>query len=92
MALRAGTRANFSGSLASSIESAFDSVRAEYGLDPLPADGTDDRRMLYLAIARGIVEYVAANEDAFVVPRHASGTTGRHALHVDGHLRIETQT
>ena len=65
-------------------------VRAEYALPPLPPEGRDDRRVLFLAIARGIVDYLGDHEEALVVTRHGGGS-GRHDGNDDGHVRVVTQ-
>ena len=55
-------------SLAGYLESAFEQVRAEAGLDPLPEDGRRDRLTFMLGIARGVVAYLADNGDALPIP------------------------
>lgn len=89
MPIRGGTRDTYPGSMAEAIEQALDDVRGEFGLDPLPADGRDDRRLLFLAIARGVVAHLAANDDAFVILNHGNGTA-QHDGNSDGHVVIET--
>jgi hypothetical protein len=66
-----GSIDDFDGSMAAAIEAAFAEVWGERGLDPLPAnpdpDERDNRRMLYLAIARGVIKHLKANPDSFAV-------------------------
>jgi hypothetical protein len=63
-------------SLANYIERAVNDVRtAEYGLDALPAEGRDDRMMLFLGIARGVVRYLDDHQPAFGI---GSGDGGAH--------------
>jgi hypothetical protein len=67
MALKAGTVASFSGSLAEAMENA---LKAEYQAvkgEALPDQGLEDRRMLLVAIAQGIVRYFKDNTDAWQI-------------------------
>ena len=67
MAIKAGTVADFSGSLALAME---DALRAEYAVlkgEPLPDQMLEDRRMMLVAIAQGVVRYLKSNTNAFVV-------------------------
>lgn len=89
MPIRGGTRTDYAGSMAEAIEQALDAVRTEYGFDPLPSEGRADRRMLFLAIARGVVSHLAANDDAFVIRDHGGGAA-QHDDARDGHVVIET--
>ena len=61
--LYGGSMVDFEGSLAAEIEDALHDVRLEEGLDPPIAD--DDRRMLFIAIGRGVVAHLQKNERAF---------------------------
>ncbi len=64
---------DFAGSMAEEIEKALDEVRQERGYAALPKPPTadkndlDDRRMLFVAIARGVIRYLATHEDAFEI-------------------------
>jgi hypothetical protein len=90
--LRGGTREDLSGSLALYIEQAFDSVRAEYGLGPLPTENRDDRMIMFLGIARGIVNYLDDFTEAFTIDHHRTGTDTHAFRHSDtrpGHVRIQ---
>lgn len=89
MPIRGGTGDTYPGSMAQAIEQALDDVRGEHGLAPLPADGREDRRMLFMAIARGVVAHLAANDDAFVIREHGGGAA-QHDSDSDGHVVIET--
>ncbi|MGF1625585.1 MAG: hypothetical protein ACFCVH_11940 [Alphaproteobacteria bacterium] len=67
MAIKAGTVASFSGSMAEAIETA---LRAEYQAvkgEPLPDQGLEDRRMLLVAIAQGVTRYLKDNVDAWQI-------------------------
>ena len=67
MAIRPGTLNTFNGSMAHAIETELAPL-----LDtPLPALGTPERRdmrRLFVAIARGVVFHLEANEASMVVP------------------------
>jgi hypothetical protein len=61
--LYGGSLDDFAGSMAADIEDALRDVRAEEGLD---APGDDDnRRILFVAIARGVISHLHANQAAF---------------------------
>jgi hypothetical protein len=59
--------ASFGDSMAEEIEKAFTAVRAESGKDPVPAENRDDLRLLYIAIARGVINHLKKKEQAFSV-------------------------
>ena len=61
--LYGGSLDDFEGSMAAEIEDALRDVRAEEGLDPPPDD--DARRMMFVAIARGVIAHLQKNEAAF---------------------------
>jgi hypothetical protein len=61
--LYGGAMDDFEASLAAEIEDALHDVRLEEGLDPPIAD--DDRRMLFIAIGRGVIAHLQKNETAF---------------------------
>ena len=89
--LEAGTGAHPEHSLASYLEDAFNDVRADYGLEPLPPEGRDDRMMLFLGIAKGIVKYLGEHSEAFVIEAHRDSTNTedyRHDKDHDGYVRI----
>ena len=66
MALKAGTVANFSSSLAEAMDNAFQQEWLALKGIPLPTQGQDDRRMLFAAIAQGLFVYLKANEDLLI--------------------------
>lgn len=61
----------FVNSMAAEIENQLSLLMTNDGLPPLSMDLSDqsvrDRRRLFVAIARGVVLHLAANEDAFVI-------------------------
>lgn len=63
--LYGGSLTDFADSLAAEIEEALADVRLEAGLDVPPDD--DDRRMLFIAIARGVVAHLKKKEAAFAI-------------------------
>ena len=70
--LYGGTLANFADSMAEEIEKALNQVRGEAGLPPL-APGDRDRRILFIAIARGMINHLKKHEAAFQVSVSVSG-------------------
>lgn len=90
--LKGGTRTDLADSLALYLEQAFDDVRAEFGLDPLPVEGRDDRMMLFLGIGRGVVNYLSDFEAAFVVERHNASGDSSHDNDENGHVRIQVDS
>lgn len=89
--LDAGIGAPGEDSLATYFEEEFDAVRRDRGLDPLPEEGRDDRMLLFLGIARGIVRYLGDNTEAFVIESHDSGSGSRHDEDSDGYVRIQVE-
>ena len=76
MAMKAGTVADFAGSLAEAME---DALKAEYQAvkgEPLPDMGRDDRRMLLVAVAQGVLRYFKENADAFEISVETTQVTG----------------
>ena len=65
--------ADYADSMAEEIEKAMDEVRIEAGLKPLPspagADPEDlkNRRILFVAIARGVIRHLEKKEKAFEI-------------------------
>jgi hypothetical protein len=73
--LYGGSLTDFADSLASEIEDALRDVRLEAGLEVPPDD--DDRRILFIAIGRGVVAHLQKHEQAF-------------RIHVEGILPLDT--
>jgi len=59
----------FGDSMADEIERAFDEARGEVGLPPLPVpideQDRNNRRILFVAIARGVIRHLQKQQDAF---------------------------
>lgn len=93
--LFAGTRFDTADSLAQYMEGAFNNVRGEYGLGPMPEEGRDDRMMLFLGISQGIVDYLRDFKEAFVVESHQVGLgtdPSRHDNDEDGFVQIRVRS
>jgi hypothetical protein len=76
MPIRPGTLDTFAGSMAEAIETELNLMLGADGLPLLPIDAsreTRDRRRLFVAIARGVVQHLAANQASIVVPYDDSG-------------------
>jgi hypothetical protein len=63
--LYGGSLNDLAKSLAAEIEDALREVRFEAGLDPPPDD--EDRRMLFIAIGRGVVAHLKSQQAAFKI-------------------------
>ena len=58
MAIKAGTRADFADSMAEAMEEAFANAWDEFKDVPLPEAGREERQMLFVAIAQGVVRHL----------------------------------
>lgn len=68
MSLKSGSSDSenaFSGSLAESIDNAFKMEWLMAKGEPLPDAGADDRRLLFAALAQGLLNYLKNNDDDF---------------------------
>jgi hypothetical protein len=83
-----GTRTDLTDSLAQYLEAAFNSVRTEYGLDPLPEEGQDERMMMFLGIGRGVVDYLLDHAAAFFIDDHGDSEPWEHDIDSNGHVRL----
>jgi len=82
--LYGGTLEAFADSMAEEMEKALNQVRVEAGLDPFPIGDPDrdrDRRLLFIAIARGIINHLEKKEKAFMVTVNSGAHT--HTGHPD---------
>lgn len=66
MALKPGSVADFAGSLAEAMEIAMNQEWQAVKGVPLPELGVDDRRLLLVAISRGLFQFLKANENDFI--------------------------
>lgn len=67
MSMKAGTVADFGSSMAAAMEVALEREYQALKGQPLPDTGADDRRMLFAAIAQGVVRHLKDNLDSFNV-------------------------
>ncbi len=68
--LKAGTLSEFDDSMAEAIETVFERIWNSSHARPLPGDlrARDERRALYIAIARGVLDHLQKHAcDGFVV-------------------------
>ncbi len=67
----------FADSMADEIELAYAAVLSENGKAPLPSADTVDRRMLFIAISRGVINHLQKKQQAITVtlPANPGGQT-----------------
>jgi len=77
MAIKPGTLSDFSNSMAASIEGELNAMLIAAGLPTLPADTDkrDDHRRLFVAIARGVVGHLKANQSSIRVTYDDDGVS-----------------
>jgi hypothetical protein len=75
-ALFGGSIAEFADSMAQEIETAYNAVLAENGRLSLPKAEAVDRRMLFIAISRGVINHLQKKQKALTVtvPPNPSNT------------------
>lgn len=73
--LKAGRVADFAGSMAEAIEAAMQQEWQAITGVPLPGEGQADRRLLFVAIARGVLGYLKAHEDEILTEITLGGAT-----------------
>src|SRR5689334_13076832 len=82
------TPGDFQNSLASSIESALNTLLSNDGLDTLPDNNSEEtrhRRRVFVAIAQGVIRHLRDNTDALVIVDAANNPTGEKIhIKVDG--------
>ena len=61
MKLKAGTMGDFDDSMAAAIEIAFERVWNERMGSQLPSETQEDRRMMFVAIAQGVIRHLKDN-------------------------------
>lgn len=69
--------AEFAGSMAEAMEVALNQLLSATGKPTVPTDDSDevrDRRILFVAIARGVIDHLVENEDAFTIRRQDDDT------------------
>jgi hypothetical protein len=68
---------DFADSMAEAMEEALNQLLSDEGKPTVPTDDTEetrDRRILFVAIARGVINHLVDNEDAFTVRRQDDNT------------------
>lgn len=75
----------FANSMAAAMEAALNTLLDQVGRPRVPTDNSDetrDRRVMFLAIAQGIVDHLVANEDAFRIVNDDGDTLDNHHIRV----------
>ncbi len=74
MALVPGTFADIdaAGSMANAIKEAFEKIWPS-AMGPLPLNTSKEMKMLFAAVAEGVVKHLAAHPEAFVITVTGSG-------------------
>jgi hypothetical protein len=75
----------FANSMAAAMEAALNLLLDQVGRPRVPTDNSEetrDRRVMFLAIAQGIVDHLVANQDAFRIVNDDGDTLDNH------HVRI----
>lgn len=88
MPIKAGTVKDITGSMAEAIENALEQ---EYRLikgKPIPDMGLEDRRLMLVAIAQGVVRYLKDNTDAFKITAEITPEGGASAVSC-GHVTVD---
>lgn len=73
-------------SMAQAMEDALNVLLVQEGKPDLPTENTTetrDRRILFVAIARGIVQHLAANQPAFSIRRDDNSVLTNHNVHIE---------
>ena len=77
----------FANSMAAAMEAALNNLLDGVGRPRVPTDNSDetrDRRVMFLAIAQGIVNHLVANQDAFTIVDDDEHTLDNHHVRI-GH-------
>jgi hypothetical protein len=73
----------FANSMAAAMESALNTLLDGVDRPRVPTDNSDetrDRRVMFLAIAQGIVNHLVANQDAFTIVDDDGDTLNNHHI------------
>ena len=76
--LYAGTLTDLANSMAKEIEDALVALRAAGELPPIPPSALPDLRMLFVAVAQGVVTHLKENEQAFAVTVNGTNPATGH--------------
>lgn len=81
MALKPGSVLNFSNSMAEAMEQAFRSEWASVKDIPLPSAGEQDRKIMFAAIAKGVLNYLYSHRNDIPTTNQYDTTSGHtHTL------------
>ena len=84
MALKAGQVADFAGSMAEAIEQAFQSEWTATKTTALPQTGAVDRKVLFAAVAQGVLNYLEDHKAELVTSIDQDTASGHdHILDID---------
>lgn len=84
MALKAGHVADFGGSMAEAIEQAFQSEWIAAKTTALPQAGAVDRKILFIAVAQGVLNYLEAHKSDLVTSNKNDTASGHsHILDIN---------
>jgi hypothetical protein len=64
MALKSGSVSNFNDSMAAAMDQAFQDEWSAVKGEPLPAGGEQERKILFAAVAQGMLSYLSDNINA----------------------------
>jgi len=78
MALKPGTIADFTGSMAEAMDEAFQSEWSIVKDTPLSAAGEEDRKILFVAIAQGVLNYLEENSMSIKTNTTTGGSVNAH--------------
>lgn len=76
---------SFADSMAEAIETALNDLLAAEGKPTVPTDDspeTRDRRILFVAISRGVINHLVNNEDAFTIRRDDDTERPNHNVRI----------
>lgn len=85
MGLKAGTTTNLNNSMAKAMEDAFIAEWLRVKEDQAAPEMTEDMRLIFVAVAQGVINHLKANQNAFEVlvtggaHAHTSGSSGSHS-------------
>jgi hypothetical protein len=80
--IKGGSVADFGGSMAEAIEQALQKEWQAVKGVALPQEGQEDRRLLFVAIARGVLNYLKAHQDEVLstITLETGGTQTTHQV------------
>jgi len=84
MVLKAGQVADFAGSMAEAIEQAFQSEWTAAKTTALPQAGAVDRKILFAAVAQGVLNYLEDHKSELVTSNENDTAVGHsHILDIN---------